>query len=105
MNFLITMMFQCHIQTIYWRKQNRILKYFESAVKNLGVSEEINTRTDFESSDPVDIAPLKYKYHPSVLKFKEFIGENISEFHFSETAIENVENEIEKLNVSLKRYL
>ena len=30
-------------------------KYFESAVKNLGVSEEINTRTDFESSDPVDI--------------------------------------------------
>ena len=74
-------------------------------MKNLGVSEEINTRTDFESSDPVDIAPLKYKYHPSVLKFKEFIGENISEFHFSETAIENVENEIEKLNVSLKRYL
>ena len=30
-------------------------KYFESAVKNLGVSEEINIRTDFESSDPVDI--------------------------------------------------
>ena len=30
-------------------------KYFESAVKNLGVSEKINIRTGFESSDPVDI--------------------------------------------------
>ena len=78
-------------------------KYFESAVKNLGVSEEINTRTDFESSDPVDIASLKYKYHPSVLKIEEFIGENVSDFHFSETTIENIENEIKKLNVSKKR--
>ena len=76
-------------------------KYFESAVKNLGVSEEINTRTDFESSDPVDIALLKFKYHPSVLKIKEFIGKNVSDFHFSET-IKNIENEIKKLNVSEK---
>ena len=30
--------------------------FFESAVKNLGISREINTTTDFESSDPVDIA-------------------------------------------------
>ena len=77
-------------------------KYFESAVKNLGVTEEINTRADFESSDPVDIALLKYKYHPSISKIKEFIGGNVSDFHFSETTIENMENEIKKLNVSKK---
>ena len=77
-------------------------KYFESALKNLGISEEINTRTDFESSDPVDITLLKYKYHPNVLKIKESIGENISEFQFSETTIENIEHEIKKLNVSKK---
>ena len=65
-------------------------------MKNLRVSEEINTRTDFEYSDPADIAHLKYRYHPSVLKIKEFIGENLSEFHFSETTIENIENEIKK---------
>ena len=69
-------------------------KYFEKAVKNLGISEEINTRTDFESSDPVDIALLKFKYHPSVLKIKEFVGKNVSDFHFSETTIKNIENEI-----------
>ena len=77
-------------------------KHFESAVKNLGVSEEINTRTDFKSSDPVDIALLKYKYHPSISKIKEFIAENVSDFHFSETTIENIENDIKKLNVSTK---
>ena len=69
-------------------------KYFESAAENLCVHEEINTSTDFESSDPVDIALLKFKYHPSVLKIKEFIGENISELHFSEATIENTDNEI-----------
>ena len=58
-------------------------KFFKSAVKNLGISEEINSKTEFEPSNPVNIALLKYKYHPSVLKIKEFVGENISEFHFS----------------------
>ena len=77
-------------------------KYFESAVKNLGVSEEINTRTDFKSSDPVDIALLKYKYHPSISKIKEFIVENVSDFYFSETTIENIENDIKKVNVFTK---
>ena len=69
---------------------------------NKPLSEEINTRTDFESSDPVDIALLKYKYHPSVLKIKESVDENISEFHFSETTIKNIEIEIKELNVSKK---
>ena len=36
------------------------------------------------------------EYHPSVLKIKEFVGE--TEF-VSETAIENIENDIKKLNV------
>ena len=45
---------------------------------------------------------MKYKYHPSALKIKEFIGENISEFHFSETTTENIENEIKRINVSKK---
>ena len=31
-------------------------------MKNLGVSEEIILEQTFESSDSVDIAPLKYKY-------------------------------------------
>ena len=30
------------------------------------------------------------------------MGENKSEFHFSKTTIENIENEIKKLNVSKK---
>ena len=71
-------------------------------MKNLGISVEINTRTDFESSNLVGIALLKYKYHPSVLKIKESVGGNISEFHLSEATIKNIENEIEKLNVSKK---
>ena len=69
-------------------------RFSGSTVENLGICEEINTRTDFESSDPVGITLLKYKYHPSVLKIKKFVGENISEFHFSDTAIDNIENEI-----------
>ena len=60
-------------------------KFFESNVENLGISEEIRTRADFESSNPGAIALLKYKYHLSILKIKEFVGENISEFYFSET--------------------
>ena len=36
------------------------------------------------------------------MKNKEFIGKNVSDFHFSATAIENIENEIKKLNVSEK---
>ena len=43
---------------------------------------------------------MKYKYHPSVLKIKEFVGENASEFHFSETTIKNIEKEIKKLTIS-----
>ena len=34
-------------------------KFFENAVENLGIREEINTITYFESSDPVDITLLK----------------------------------------------
>ena len=36
------------------------------------------------------------------MKIEESVGENISEFHFSETTIENIEIEIKKLNVSKK---
>ena len=39
------------------------------------------------------------------MKIKEFVGENISEFHFSETTLENIENEIKKLHVSKKGIL
>ena len=39
---------------------------------------------------------MKYKYHPSVL----LILSNISEFHFSKTTIENIENEIKKIHIS-----
>ena len=65
-------------------------------MKTLVIRREINTRTDFESSVPVDIGLLKFKYHPSVFKLKEFVEEKISEFHFSETATENIKNEIKK---------
>ena len=68
-------------------------------MKNLGISvfhhcEEINTTRDFETSNPV--ALLKSMYHPLFLKIKEFVGEYISEFHFSETTIETIENKIKK---------
>ena len=43
---------------------------------------------------------MKYKYYPSVLKIKEFVGENAPEFHFSETTIKNIEKEIKKLTIS-----
>ena len=66
------------------------------------MSEEINTRSDVESSVSLDIALLKYKCHPSVLKIKEFVGENKSEFHYFKINIENIENEIKKLSVSKK---
>jgi len=72
------------------------------AVKSLGICEEVNFNTDVESSDPVDLSLLKYKYHPSVLKIKELVGDNISEFNFSEITLESIEKEIKKLNVSKK---
>ena len=34
-------------------------KFFENAMENLGIREEINTITYFESSDPVDITLSK----------------------------------------------
>ena len=49
------------------------------------------------------MALLKCKYHPSALRIKEFVGENISEFYFATTTIENIENEIKKLNFSKKK--
>ena len=45
-------------------------KFYEGAVKSLGISNESSTRSEFESSDPVDIALKKYANHPSVLKIK-----------------------------------
>ena len=78
-------------------------KFFEGAVKSLGICEEVNFNTDVESSDPVDLSLLKYKYHPSVLKIKELVGDNISEFNFSEITLESIEKEIKKLNFSKKK--
>ena len=71
-------------------------------MENLGITEEMNTTIDFKTSDPVDLALLEYKYHSGVVKIEWFVGENIPEFHFSETTIESIENEIKKLNVSRK---
>ena len=59
-------------------------KFYEGAVKSLGIFEENSTRSEFESSDPVDIVLSKYANHPSVLKIKEFIGNSVSKFNFSE---------------------
>ena len=77
-------------------------KFYEGAVKSLGISKESSTRSEFESSYPVDIALKKYVNHPSVLKIKEFIGGNISESDFSETTLEDITKEIKKLNLSKK---
>ena len=63
-------------------------------MKNLGIIEEMNTTIDFKTSDHVDIALSEYNYHSSIVKIEEFVGENILEFHFSETTIENIENKI-----------
>ena len=51
------------------------------------------------------MALKKYANHPSVLKIKEFIGDNISEFDFSETTLEDITKEIKKLNLSKKGLL
>ena len=77
-------------------------KFYENAVKNLGISEEIHTSSNFKSSDPVDIAISKYRYHPSILKIKEFVGDNTPKFQFSEINLENIVKEIRKLNISKK---
>ena len=75
-------------------------KFYENAVKNLGISEEKHTSSKFKSSDPVDIAISKYRYHPSILKIKEFVGDNTPKFQFSEINLENIVKEIGKLNIS-----
>ena len=77
-------------------------KFYENAIKNLGISEEIHTSSNFKSSDPVDIAISKYRYHPSILKIKEFVGDNTPKFQFSEINLENIVKEIRKLNISKK---
>ena len=77
-------------------------KFYENTVKNLGISEEIHTSSNFKSSDPVDIAISKYRYHPSILKIKEFVGDNTPKFQFSEINLENIVKEIRKLNISKK---
>ena len=71
--------------------------FFSSAVKNLKIPELSDTKPLAERlSDPVLIATLKYKNHPSIVAIRN--ANNNSHFHFNEVSVEEVYKEIRKLS-------
>ena len=73
--------------------------FFKEAVSKLDIKENIDIiNLDLsDCEDPVDIAIEKFKYHPSILKIKEMVSNNI-EFNFSEISLTDVEDQMRKLN-------
>ena len=74
--------------------------FFKEAVSKLDIQENnylINPVDQTHCDSPVDIAIEKYKNHPSILKIREMVTG--PEFNFSEINVNEVENQIKKLNI------
>ena len=73
--------------------------FFKDAVNNLNIQENIDLTDPVDHfMDPVDIAIEKYKHHPSILKINEMVITK-NKFNFSEICLNDVENEIKKINI------
>ena len=71
--------------------------FFSNIVTNLNIPHVgINSNTTTSQSDPIMIAIAKYDNHPSILKIRQHIGENLS-FSFSSVTEDIVRREIYRL--------
>ena len=75
--------------------------YFKNAVSNL----EIDKNSEYEETpednfDPIEVAVLKFRNHPSVKRIKEVVGliGMEQEFNFKNVSTSDLENKITKLN-------
>ena len=76
--------------------------FFKNAVNNLNIPQNSEYEEPTEGiEDPVEAALHKFKKHPSILKIKEVVGEisGQEEFNFKHTNVEDLENELSKLDV------
>ena len=73
--------------------------FFDNAVKALDLnnnSDILNNVVNDQNDSPIDIIIDRFKYHPSVLKIKEFAN-NDNGFSFEEVTLDEVKCEISKL--------
>ena len=60
-----------HLKT-YTKQTSQKQPFFETAVDSLGIKENVSVLDiSINSEDPVDIAIIKYREHPSIIKITE----------------------------------
>ena len=77
---------------------NALNTFFESAVKNLEITDPTDYLEDVKNtSDPIDAAILKFRNHPSIKRINENVKESL--FSFCEVKKDDIEDELKKLNI------
>ena len=72
--------------------------YFVTVTDSLGITENSEVISSTEgASDPIEKAQLKYSNHPSIKKIHTFVR-NAHPFKFQKVSLEQVNNEIRRLN-------
>ena len=73
-------------------------EYFSNMINELHIPEwlGIDKQTSNTESDPILNAISMYHYHPSILKIKQFVGED-SQFSFSHVSEQKIREEISRL--------
>ena len=75
--------------------------FFKNAVNNLGIDQNISHCQSVNNmNDPIDAAIHKFKYHPSIMKIREVVGEKseADKFNFVNVDIETFKKEISDLD-------
>ena len=73
--------------------------FFETAVDSLGIKENVSDLDIcINSEDPVDIAIMKYREHPSIIKITESVSFE-SRFRFKIVNDNDIQREVLKLNL------
>ena len=73
--------------------------FFETAVDSLGIKENVSDLDiRINSEDPVDIAIMKYREHPSIIKITENVSFE-SRFRFKVVNDNDIQREVLKLNL------
>ena len=72
--------------------------YCATVTGSLGIAEYSNIISRTEgATDPIEKARLKYSNHPSIRKTRNF-AQNVDPFNFQKVSLEQMDNEIRRLN-------
>ena len=72
--------------------------YFVTVTDSLGITENSDIISSTEGApDPIEKARLKYSNHPSIRKIRNFV-QNADPFKFQKVSLEQMDNEIRRLN-------